>query len=62
MKFLRKNQENSLMSRELSGNLQFKELSLVQQVKFSFMFGVFRIFHQKPEFDLNLVCRLSVPA
>ena len=54
--------ESSLTSRNLSRDSLFKELSLVLQAKFSFMFGVFRIIHQQPKFHLNLVCKLTKSA
>ena len=51
------------MSKEFSRDSLFKELSVVVHAKVSFVFGVFRILHQKSEFQLNLTCRIAeVPA
>ena len=51
------------MCKEFSGESLFKELLVVLQAKLNFVFGVFRILHQKSEFQLNLKYRITeVPA
>ena len=55
MKLSWKNQGNTLISKELSGNSLSKEFQLDLLGKLSFMSGVFRIFRQLSKFQLNLV-------